>query len=219
MALVKIHTKLSDVLNSSPEIIPLINRLGISLGTGDKNIEAICVEYGLDSDFLIAIINTYINEDYFPEDVLKNICASTIVSYMCKTYAYYEHFQLANIERHFSALIARSGENNNLGLMKRFYDELKQDILNRISADVNGWFPSIIAQQGGETHSFSPDVDALILDKINDLKNMFIIHLSGTYDSNLCYGVIMAIISLEKDIRQNDRIRNRILLPLYNSMN
>ncbi len=47
---------------------------------------------------------------------------------------------------------------------------------------------------------------------------MFIMHLSGQYDLNLCYGVIVAIITLEKDIRQNNRIRNRILLPISRSL-
>ena len=220
MALVNIHNKLCDVLNVSPEIIPLINRLGISLGTGDKDIEKICHEHNIDADFLLAIINTYINEEYFPESVLKKFCASTIVSYMQKTYTFYEYFQLANIERHFNALISRSGENNNLGLMKRFFDELKQDILDRIAVDNKEWFPCIEAIENGEnvTNPIYPNEETSIHDKINDLKNMFIIHLSGSYDQNLCYGVITAIITLEKDIRQNDRIRNRILLPLYKSM-
>ena len=62
MALVNIHSKLSDVLNASPEIIPLINRLGISLGTGDKDVETICKEHNIDADFLSAIINTFIKE-------------------------------------------------------------------------------------------------------------------------------------------------------------
>lgn len=220
MALVNIHSKLSDVLNASPEIIPLINRLGISLGTGDKNVETICKEHNIDADFLSAIINTFINDEYFPESVLKKFCASTIVSYLRQTYAFYEHYQLANIERHFSALISRSGENNNLGLMKRFFDELKQDIVERIATDSREWFPCIEAIERGESvmHRCTPDEETSIHDKINDLKNMFIIHLTGSYDQNLCYAVITAIITLEKDIRQNDRIRNRILLPLYKAM-
>lgn len=220
MVLVHTHTKLCEVLNASPEIIPLINRLGISLGTGDKDIETICKDCHLDADFLVAIINTYINEDYFPENILKKFCVSTIVSYMCKTYAYYEHFQLANIERHFNALINRSGGNNNLGLMMLFFEELKKDVLNRIADDMKRWFPKIEAlqQKQCDISSYAPDVDTTIIDKINDLKNLFIIHLNGSYDQNLCYGVIMSIISLEKDIRQNDRIRNRILLPLYDSL-
>ena len=104
--------------------------------------------------------------------------------------------------------------------MKRFFDELKQDIVERIAADSREWFPCIEAIERGERdmNRCAPDEETSIHDKINDLKNMFIIHLTGSYDQNLCYAVITAIITLEKDVRQNDRIRNRILLPLYKTM-
>jgi regulator of cell morphogenesis and NO signaling len=113
----------------------------------------------------------------------------------------------------------RSGENNNLELMKRFFDELKGDIVSRITHDSQQWFPKISALgNGAKTLAITIDDSSSILDKLNDLKNMFILHLTGNYDLNLCYGVINAIILLEKDIRQNDRIRNRILLPLFQSL-
>jgi regulator of cell morphogenesis and NO signaling len=53
-----------------------------------------------------------------------------------------------------------------------------------------------------------------IEDKINDLINMFVIHLTGDYDLNLGHAVLFAIFSLKKDIKQNNRIRNRILRPI-----
>lgn len=217
MALIQAHTKLSDVISNTPDIIPVINRFGITLGTGDNTIETICTKHKLDTDFFLCIINTYINDEYFPEKILKSFCATTIVSYLEKTYQYYLHFQLPNIERHFASLITRSGDNNNLSLMKRFFEELKEDITLRINNDITNWFATIkecnIAGEKIDVNEVST-----IQDKLNDLKNMFIIHLNGSYDLNLCYGVISAIISLEKDIRQNDRIRNRILLPIYNTL-
>lgn len=57
-----------------------------------------------------------------------------------------------------------------------------------------------------------------IEDKLNDLINMFVIHLKGEYDVNLCHAVLIAIMSLQKDIKQNNRIRYRILLPILKSM-
>ena len=39
-------------------------------------------------------------------------------------------------------------------------------------------------------------------------------HLTGVYDENLCYAVLFAIDALGRDIRQHNRIRNRILLPM-----
>ena len=52
-----------------------------------------------------------------------------------------------------------------------------------------------------------------IEDKINDLINMFVIHLKGNYDHNLCQAVLISLVNFKKDITQNNRIRNRILLP------
>ncbi|OAV66758.1 hypothetical protein Barb6_02521 [Bacteroidales bacterium Barb6] len=43
-------------------------------------------------------------------------------------------------------------------------------------------------------------------------------HLSGEYNENLCYAVIFAISSLEKDIKQHNRIRYRILTPMVAAM-
>jgi regulator of cell morphogenesis and NO signaling len=43
-------------------------------------------------------------------------------------------------------------------------------------------------------------------------------HLSGDYDDNLCYAVLFAISSLEKDIKQHNRIRYRILVPMVKTL-
>lgn len=193
------------------------------LGTGDKTIPETCEAHGLDTEFFLTILNTYINDEYFPEKILKSFRASTIITYLQKTNASYLHFQLPNIERHFRSLTERSGTNNNLGLMLKFFNELKQELIDRISHDSKHWFPTILSLENGniqedtanETNSYD---STSIEDKLNDLKNMFVIHLSGEYEPNLCYGVILSIITLEKDIRQNNRIRDRILRPIQQSL-
>lgn len=192
------------------------------LGTGDKTISETCDTHGLDTEFFLTILNTYINEEYFPEKILKSFRASTIVTYLQKTYASYLHFQLPNIGRHFHMLIERSGTNNNLGLMLKFFNELKQNLTDRIAFDNEQWFPSILSAEKNRLTNDDNVVDAwdstTIEDKLNDLKSMFVIHLSGEYEPNLCYGVIKSIITFEKDIRQNNRIRDRILRPIQQTL-
>ena len=86
MALINAETKLCDVILHEPSVIPVINRFGIILGVGDKSIRTVCEEK-----------NTFINEDYFPENRLKSFCATQIVNYLTQTNAYYEQFQIPNI--------------------------------------------------------------------------------------------------------------------------
>ena len=59
-----------------------------------------------------------------------------------------------------------------------------------------------------------PESEDLIEDKLNDLINMFVLHLKGNYDINLCQAVLISIMALKKDINQNNRLRYRILYPL-----
>ena len=67
MPLVYPNMQMSEVVEEHPSLIPVINRFGIRLGLGDKSVKAICEEYQLDADFFLTVINTFLNEEYFPE--------------------------------------------------------------------------------------------------------------------------------------------------------
>lgn len=220
MALVTPETKLCDVIIDEPSVIPVINRFDIALGVGDKSVKSICAAKGIDLTFFLTIVNAYINESFLPDYPFKTFGAKGVIDYLRKTNNSYLRNQLPNIERHFRALIGHSDANNNLPLLLQLYQEVKAEIERRIEAD-NTWFDKIIEleKKAGQAHiSIDPAASNSkadsIEDKLNDLKSMFVIHLRGDYDHNLCHAVLFAIISFEKDLRQNNRIRNRILFPL-----
>lgn len=223
MALVTPDTKLCEVIVDEPSVVPVINRFDIVLGVGDRTIKSICKEKGIDTSFFITILNAFIHESFFLENVTGAFNAGDVVDYLRKTNNSYLRNQLPNIERHFAALISRSDSNNNLPLLFNFYREVKTEIKRRIDSD-NQWFDAIISaeQSNSEVSVAGNAVQAesdSIEDKLSDLINMFVIHLRGDYDRNLCHAVLFAVISLEKDIRQNNRIRNRVLRPLVDALN
>ncbi len=223
MALVTPDTKLCEVIVDEPSVVPVINRFDIVLGVGDRTIKSICKEKGIDTSFFITILNAFIHESFFLENVTGAFNAGDVVDYLRKTNNSYLRNQLPNIERHFAALISRSDSNNNLPLLFNFYREVKTEIERRIDSD-NQWFDAIISaeQLNSEVSVAGNAVQAesdSIEDKLSDLINMFVIHLRGDYDRNLCHAVLFAVISLEKDICQNNRIRNRVLRPLVDALN
>lgn len=223
MALVTPDTKLCEVIVDEPSVVPVINRFDIVLGVGDRTLKSICKEKGIDTSFFITILNAFIHESFFLENVTGAFNAGDVVDYLRKTNNSYLRNQLPNIERHFAALISRSDSNNNLPLLFNFYREVKTEIERRIDSD-NQWFDAIISaeQSNSEVSVAGNAVQAesdSIEDKLSDLINMFVIHLRGDYDRNLCHAVLFAVISLEKDICQNNRIRNRVLRPLVDALN
>lgn len=226
MPLLKIDTPLSSALEKHPTLIPLISRFGIRLGQGEKSVDAVCAEHGIDTVFMLALMNTYLFDEYFPEQKLKSFHVSQIVDYLSKTNAYYRHFQLPNIERHLGLLIASAeGENKNLALLGQFFAKFKQSLTASIEYDTQQWFPYCLAQSldgnsKAEQVPIIPDADDddPEVSQLCDLISIMVRHLDGQYNDNLAYAVIFAIGSLERDIKQHNRIRNRILTPIITTL-
>jgi regulator of cell morphogenesis and NO signaling len=223
---------MSEVVEEHPSLIPIINRFGIRLGVGDKSVQEICSDCGLDFGFLLTVINTFLNEEYFPEKKLQTFHASQIVDYLVKTNQYYLRFQLPNIEHHLVPFISMSAPGNQtLSLIGKFFFSFKEELVARINDDEREWFPYCLALSEKLQdridraniplplliHSEKPAEDPIEA-LLADLKRIMVKHLSGNYDLNLCYAVISAICSLEKDIRQHNRIRYRILAPMVAAM-
>ncbi len=225
MTLINQNSKLSDIILQDPSTITVLDRFGISLGVGDLSVGDACHQHGIDLDFFITILNTFVNENYFPQEALRRFGVAEVVNYLSKTNTYYEQNVLPNIERHFSLLITRAPSlNNNLIIMKQFFDEMKHELLQRINDDRNRWFPEVCLGQEGSLRAIDCDTihdeaSDTIEDKIDDLISMLIMHLKGDYDHNLGFAVIVSVFSLKKDIKQNNRIRNRILRPISIAIN
>jgi len=186
---------LSEVVDEYHQLIPVINRFGIRLGLSDKTISDICRTANIDTDFFLAILNTYLNEDYFPERKLQKINIEHVIEYLNKTDSYLIHGQLHNLEKHLNAFIAMSDPHNTqFELIRRLFFKFKEELTNQIKACT---------------------LDRVIpLELLLDLKSIFIKHISGNYNENLCYAVVFTIDSLQNDIEKHNRIRDKILKPM-----
>jgi regulator of cell morphogenesis and NO signaling len=219
---------MSEVVEEHPSLIPVINRFGIRLGLGDSTAQEICNRHDINIDFFMTMINTFLNKNYFPEKKLHGFHLTQIVDYLTKTNHYYLHSQLPNIERHLRLFISASDpQNESPAHIGKLFDTFKDHLLKRIETDEQEWFPHIIELCGKQTkekrltyhHTVtSVDPEEPVEALITDLKHIIIKHLAGDYDENLCYAVLMTINTLHTDIRQHNRIRNRILSPIVAGM-
>ncbi len=222
MSLVYANMRMSEVVSEHLSLIPVINRFGIRLGVSDDTVMTVCEKNKVDTAFFLTIINTFINEDYFPEKKLQNFHLTQIIDYLKKTNHYYLQNQLPNIERHLHFFIKTSGQNNaSLELIGKMFVSFKEKLCHRIEYDETEWFPYMLAlnKKNGRKKTVRTKVTTLSDESsieaiIDDMRNIMIKHLTGMYDDNLCYAVLFAINALGHDIRQHNRIRNRILIPM-----
>lgn len=219
---------LGDIIREYPTLIPIVGRFGIRPGLGEATVGEMAAQHGVDTDFFVMVLNTYLNESYFPEKRLQAFHISQIIDYLNKTNSYYLRFQLPNIEKHLRAFISMSRvTNNSLELLGRQSEALRAELTAQIAQDSDTDFPAFLAlarryeQEGagplevrGEKKIFESNAEQLL----SEMQNILIRFLTGDYDENLCYAVIFALNSMERDIRQHNRIRHRILYPIVEAM-
>lgn len=199
MAFLTSSSILSEIVSVNYLLIPVINRFGIKLGLEDKSVKTICEEYNLNLEFFLTIVNTYLNEDYFPEKKLQEFEIDLVTDYLKRTDMYYIHGQIPNIEKHLNALIATSDPNNKqLELIRKLFLRFKEALVHRIN---NGLLDDDTSQ-------------ALLL----DLKNILIKHISGNFNENLCYAVVFSVDSLLNDLTKHNRIREKILKQMITEL-
>jgi regulator of cell morphogenesis and NO signaling len=220
--------KLSDVIHHDHRLLPILNRFGIRLGFGDQSVAEVCKSNGINSEFLIEIVNTYHDPDYFPRDKFLDFPLPLIVEYLKKTHQYYYNFYIPEIEKQLNELIASAPEENNLSLLTRFYLKFKQELHEHLQYEDKFTFPYVIELHNlhskslrltnreslpaksivefEETHS---DVDSKLL----DLKNIIIKYLNASYDDNKCNTLITTIFNFEDDLRDHSRIEDKIMVP------
>ncbi len=230
----RIHeqTKLVDILILYPSLIPFVNRFGIRLGVGDKTVKMICKENNIQVEFFCMAVNILLFSDYRPDVKLQNFSILQIVDYLKRTHSDYLSVQLANIERHIQGLI-RSAQNNNLGLIDRFFQEYKNEISTLIRKEEEEMFPHIqrvyelfyspqydLSYEGDlslSVRQFGDEYEA-VNEKLLDLKSIIIKYLQGSYDANVCYAVIVSLNHLEEDMNSHLRLQELLLKPMVLDM-
>lgn len=190
----------ADVLAQHNELIPVLNRFGIRLGVGDFSFERMCESKNLNLDFILTVLNVYLNDSFVPTSLLELFEADLIADYFKNTLDNYTQDLIPNIEKHLNAFIAISGVQP---------DELKvlQDIVAELKHEL-----SLHLQHAMQSNRYFPN------ELLHDLKTILIKHVSGNYNQNLCHAVIFSIHSFEQDVIAHNRLRKRILLPKINEL-
>ncbi len=213
------HDKLSHLVRADYSLLPVINRFGIRLGIKDSTIEQICLEKQINTDFFLAIINTYHNPSYFPEKELLSFSPLLIVDYLRKTHKYYIEYVFPKIEDLLEKLI-QSGNNGGeeLKMIKSFYLKYKEEWVIHITEEEEDVFPYVKNLIEGKETSSGYTMQSFetehtnVDDKLSDLENLIIKYLTPTYDDNICNEFLMMLSNFEKDSKDHARIEDKILL-------
>jgi regulator of cell morphogenesis and NO signaling len=212
--------KLFDLIETNYNLLPVINRFGIRPGFKDKTVSVVCAENGIHINFFLALLNTYNNPDYFPEDELLRFSPLLIVDYLKKTHIYYTNYLLPEMEVKLDRLIVGSSlMNQDLKMIRTFYAKYKKEFLDHIRNEEEKLFPHIFLlmedKKNVKDESFLSSVESEHSNmeaELNDLKSLLLKYLKPDYLDHDFNEFIAALYQFEKDLADHSRIEDKILM-------
>lgn len=193
--------------NADNRVLQLVQRFGIPFGVGDKSIETICQENGVDCTTLLAVVNFAINGEY---QYTPKIDITTLRQYLENAHIYFMDFQLPRIRQLLLEAINLAGADSKVPLLiVRFYDEYVEEIRAHIQHENECAF---------EHHATD---DRHIAAKAIELKNLIIKYYPHNDKQNqqnqeqnrLLYAVLHDIYHFENELALHCAIEDEILLP------
>ena len=216
--------KMVLLVQANYNLLPVIHRFGIRLGFGNKAVDELCARFGVNTDFFLAIVNTFHNKNFFPKDKLLAFSPLLIVDYLKKTHLYYTEYSLPRIEKLIHRLLLSTPEQNSeMKMIEKFYLAYKKKLLKHIREEEEEVFPFVekLVSHPDEIENKAFDANfekehEHVDFELDDLKNLILKYLVPEYDDLVCNKLIQEIYRFEKDIRDHSRIEDAILIPQVN---
>lgn len=218
--------KMVQLVQANYNLLPVIHRFGIRLGFGNKNVEELCRQYDVNTDFFLAMVNTYHNKNFFPKDRLLGFSPLLIVDYLKKTHAYYVEYSLPRIEKLIHRLLESTPEHNSeMKMIEQFYLAYKKKLVEHFDEEEQDVFPLVekLVLRPGEVENktfdsnFEKDHERVDFE-LDDLKNLILKYLVPEYDELVCNRLMEEIYRFEKDIHDHSRMEDAILIPQVNQL-
>ena len=139
-----------DLISDNYTMLQGLGAFGIRLGFGDKTVEEVCREQGVDSYTFLAVVNFIIN-GYAPKDSDDRIAVETILGYLRASHRFFLDFQLPSIREKLKATLCQDDSMSTLIL--HLYDEYAHDIQKHMRYEEKTLFPYVEALLRGEQTS------------------------------------------------------------------
>ena len=205
-----------SLIRDNYNLLQTLGSFGISLGFGDKTVDEVCMEQGVDTYTYLAVVNFTIN-GYRDFDDVSKLSIPTLMQYLKASHDYFLEFQLPKIRRE---LVDALDQNNNLArLILRLYDDYARAIKSHMKYEEKTVFPYVesllnskpIHDYDIETYSkHHGQTDGLL----RELKSIIIKYLpSDVLHNNLLSACLYDIYNNETWLANHAEVEEHIFIP------
>lgn len=210
--------KMSDLIDADYRLLLLLNRLNISLGFGEKSVDAVCVESGFDTDCFLFLANYQSNKCVTNiEEAFAALPLTPFLRYLRSSHSYFLDKRLPNIRRKLEMVFA-SSEKGLSDMVLKFFDNYTHEVLDHMKYEDEVVFPYIhslmdaVADKKYSINIFEErhnDIEG----KMNDLKQILLKYVPGTTDQMLMVNILMELYTSEEELEAHTFIEDSLVIP------
>lgn len=205
-----------DMIRDNYNILQSLGCFGISLGFGDKTVNEVCQEQGVDTFTFLAVVNFTIN-GYRSFNDAEHLSVPTLMQYLRASHSYYLDFQLPFIRKE---LVDALDENDNLArLILKLYDEYAHSIRSHMKYEEKMVFPYVEGLLEGKVND-NYDIETFskhhsqVDHKVKELKSIIIKYLpSDGLRNNQLTATLYDIYNNEEWLAHHSQVEDEIFIP------
>lgn len=210
--------KMSDLIDADYRLLLLLNRLEISLGFGEKNVDTVCKENGFDSDCFLFLANYQSNKCVTNiDDVFASLPLIPFLKYLRNSHYYFLEKRLPNIRQKLELVFATS-EKGLKAMVLKFFDDYVREVFEHMQYEDEVVFPyiySLLDAEADKKYSINMfeerhnDIEG----KMNDLKQILLKYVSGTTDQMLMVNILTELYMSEEELESHTFIEDSLVIP------
>lgn len=210
--------KMSELIDADYRLLLLLNRLNISLGFGEKSVDAVCKENGFDTDCFLFLASYQSNKSIINiEETFRALPLEPFLRYLKSSHSYFLEKRLPNIRRKLE-LVFDTSEKRLKDVVLNFFDNYTKEVEEHMLYEDEVVFPyvySLITESGEKKYSINifeqrhNDIEG----KMNDLKQILMKYLPGTIDQMLMVNILTELYMSEEELEAHTFIEDSLVIP------
>lgn len=223
------NDSLAELISDDFRLLQVMSRFGIALGFGDKTVDEVCKENGVDTDTFLAVCN-FVSLGLKPSfDEYMSLHVEGLLSYLRNSHAFFLDFELPAIRRKFVNAVDCSTQNEIGFLILKFFDDYVAEIKRHQEYEAEHFFlyvdglmhgkrPANVCLQHFEDDHTHQDDDKMIAQKLTDLKNIIIRYSPSSANKEELNEALLNLFEFEKDMDSHTQLEDTIFIPIVSML-
>lgn len=121
-------SRMSDLIKDDYRLLQVMSRFGLPLGVGDKSVQEVCDNNGVDCQTFLAIANFMQEVDERIHEDVAHLSIPSMLDYLKRAHSYYLDFCLPSIKRKLIEAISNTANKEFTYLILKFFDEYVDEV-------------------------------------------------------------------------------------------